>query len=328
MADAEIQGRHARDIIWRLRDWAGRVRTGAQLAIFSLFAVLMYWATVFLMRLGSGRTPDSVKFAGTVEFDAWTGILGVNVAVWIMVAVWLWPQGMDWRRERDHIGVMVPVLIYVALTGLMYQGLAQVQSRVAIPLFLGYQRTHVLTLLAFGCAMPGVLGVWRLSARLHTLREKLKEDPEPLPSGTEFVSTLRECRLNLLHCVVGVGAIITGTVLAGAALRAAVYAAHLPASHYTFRAMWLLFFGAYFTAVLALVAVPAFVSWRTVAVAYVARVYPVPADGRLPEGWEAGRSALKRLLHIERLPLEVAGNVLGLLAPLLTAVLGAFVSVG
>jgi len=113
-----------------------------------------------------------------------------------------------------------------------------------------------------------------------------------------------------------------------AALRAAIHAAGLPVSRYPFPATWLLFLGAYFTAVLALIAVPAFISWRSLAMAYVARIYAVPADGRLPENWAAGRSGLKRLLHVERVPIEVAANLLGLLAPLLTAILGSFVSAG
>ncbi len=304
----KIHDQHVKNATKRLSEWAMRVRTGAHLAVFSLFAVLVYWVTVFLMHLGSGWTLESQRFSGTVEFEAWTELLGVNVAVWIMIAIWLWRQGMVWKRERDHIGVVVPALIYFALAGFVYQGLAQAQSHVPIPLYLGNQRTHLVT-------------------RLHELKEKISQGRE-LPSGDEIVSTLRECRLNLLHCVAGVGAIITGAVLAVAALRAAIHAAGLPVSRYPFPATWLLFLGAYFTAVLALIAVPAFISWRSLAMAYVARIYAVPADGRLPENWAAGRSGLKRLLHVERVPIEVAANLLGLLAPLLTAILGAFVSAG
>jgi hypothetical protein len=110
--------------------------------LYSLSAVLAYWVTVFLMHLGSGRTADSARFARTIEFDAWTGLLGVNVAVWIMVAIWLWRDGMIWRHERDHIGIAVPVVIYLVLAVIVYSGLARVQSLVPNPLYLGRQRAQ------------------------------------------------------------------------------------------------------------------------------------------------------------------------------------------
>ncbi len=40
---------------------------------------------------------------------------------------------------------------------LVYAGLARVQSLIPDPLYWAWQRTLILTVLAFACAMPGVL---------------------------------------------------------------------------------------------------------------------------------------------------------------------------
>lgn len=318
---------HVKKAARQLSEWAVRVRRGTQLALFSLSAVLGYGVTVFLMHLGSGRTPASAKFAQTIEFDAWTGLLGVNVAVWLMIGIWLWPYGMAWKRDRDHIGVTIPVLIYLLLGIVVYTGLARVQSLIPNPLYLGQLRTTIITVLAFASAMPGVLGVWRLAAVLHTVRAR-SSSADGLRDADEIVSVLRECRLNLLRCVSGVGVIITGAVAATAGLRAAIRAADLPVSSYPFPATWLVFLGAYFTTILAFIAIPAFISWRVQAMAFVSRIHPIPKDAHLHDTWEAERSRLKRLLHIERTTSEIGANVFGLLAPLLAAILGVFVSAG
>jgi hypothetical protein len=114
--------------------------------------------------------------------------------------------------------------------------------------------------------------------------------------------------------------VIGGNVLTVGAFRNAMLA---DAPQLTLEPNILLVYGAMMTGLLALLHVPAYLSWQTRAGELRDELYPLPPDGRPNHDWYLGRSDLEGLLNLKVNAGAAFVTGLGLLAPFATSLIGA-----
>lgn len=67
---------------------------------------------VLAARVGTGRTPESAKFAGTAEFSVWCGVTGFEVALWTIC----WASARRVNKEIASRLPRVPTWPFVIVT--------------------------------------------------------------------------------------------------------------------------------------------------------------------------------------------------------------------
>jgi hypothetical protein len=270
--------------------------------------------TVLLVVQSALRSGGNAEVARSPEFFIWSAFVSVSVVIYVQVFVrtvgFVRPPSRAVLLTSIVAYLLVGAAVFVTLTGHGPAGTVETVPLVMRPLYG----------VAEVAAAPAVLGLWLVHARLHQLDVELRKWPE----GSEGVlAELLTSRINLGRCLSGLSLIASTGLINTAALRNAYLAHGLRAEK--FPSSSVLLYGAAVTAIVALIYVPAFLSWRERANHLIDTVYPVPADARPTEEWADGRARLSQLLGADTTIGTTLGAASTILAPLAVSLLGIYI---
>lgn len=280
---------------------------------FTLGVVVMVW--------GYTADGDSRKFVGKQETIAWIILIGFQVAFWAVASVYLWSDVLKLRRVAARHEWLVIGL-----------GVLSIYAILAVPIFFTKPLDNPL-LHAAGklqglqvaagvlVVLPGLLAIWLLAlcfARDEFLRGSTGGEGTAPPHEQDRVRAFLRDRTALLRCGSLLGATIGFATLASGALRNALIAY----GNESFSSSMVLAYGASFTALLALVYVPSYVTMEAAA----RRLLDAHAPEELPdsptyEQTKSVRAAFEEVLQIKVGPADSLRIATAVLAPLVSGVI-------
>ena len=286
-----------------------------------LAALACAGATLLLLRLGSGHTPASQRFAALPQFDVWIWIYAAEVGTAAALGIASFPAfrllaQATGRRATVRALAVWPVLgVLVLLFGPSAVG--------HIPLWLGAGRTIAVNVIAGVFITPSFAGLLLVQTRLSALaRETASAVDEGKAGG--LIIELSWLRTAMMRFLITFAATITAGLLALGALRLALLAFGTPAAHVP--PLRLLTYGGVLTAITALIFVPAYVAWQERVSDLRDTLHPVPEDGRTTHDWIQARDDLDTLLTARASVGRVLATAFGVLAPLTASVISALLS--
>ena len=286
-----------------------------------LAALASSGATLLLLRLGSGHTQASRRFAALPQFDVWVWIYAAEVGIAAALGIASFPAFLVLARATGRRATTFAVAAWPVLGILVL--LFGPQAVGNDPLWLATGRTTGVNVIAGVFITPSFAGLLLIPTRLSALaRETASAVNEGKAGG--LVVELAWLRTAMLRFLTTFAAAITVGLLALGALRAAVLASGTPAANVP--PLRLLTYGGVLTAITALIFVPAYVAWQERASELRDTLHPVPEDGRPAHDWFQARDDLDALLATRASASRVLATAFGVLAPLLASVVSALLS--
>lgn len=280
-------------------------------------------ATLLLLRLGSGHTQASRRFAALPEFDVWIWIFAAYVGATAALGVASFPAfrllaHTTGRRAAARAVAAWPVLgALVLLFGPTAVGY--------MPLWLGDVRITAAIVIAGVFITPPFAGLLLVQTRLSVLAQETAPAANEGKAGGLIVE-LSWLRTAMMRFLTTFAAAITAGLLGAGALRLAVLAFGVPVARVP--PLRLLTYGGVFTALAALIFVPAYVAWQERVSELRDTLHPVPEDGRPTHDWFQARDDLDTLLAAKASSGRVLATAFSVLAPLIASVVSALLSAG
>lgn len=276
-------------------------------------------AAAWLLYLGADLTPRSSAFVASPGFVVWGAVIAAQTAVWAVLTVPVWREAVAlYRVTRPSWTIWaVPALVLAALLLLVAFSPA---AEFDWPLVGQRWKSAVLTgTAALGVGLPAIFAICLVQdgVRRHHRNGLTPAD----------VTRAIDGRAQMRRLLGAAGAIIGLAVLAAGALQRAVVPDFVPADDYPPSAV--LLYGAFFSGLLLLVYLPAHLSLRRFCFDirdsyYPPERMPAPTDPDFTT-WLDGRSRLDALTGVNVGVAQQLQASLFILAPLLSAVLGALV---
>ena len=274
---------------------------------------------VLLLLVDADSTQRSREFVESAGFGPWAAVIAAQSAVWAVVTVPLWREVISsYRATAPSPSIwVIPALIVVAL-GL----LARYSPSVGADWPLAGHQVKVwilTTAAALGVGLPAIFGICLVQDQVR------RHQPENLTTGD--VDLAVSARAQTRRFLGVAGAVIGLAVLASGALRLATVTEFMEEAD--FPAAGVLLYGAFFTALLLLVYVPAHLSLRRLCLDIRESYFPV-ADMPAPTSsefasWTDARARLDTLTQVNVTTAQQLQASLFILAPLISGVLGALV---
>ena len=289
--------------------------------LMTILAGVGFAAGVLVMVVGYGGGP-SKDFIGKQETIAWIITVAFQVAFWAVASVALWSDVLKLRRtagRREWLVLGLGVLAVFAIIGLPLFFTQPLKN----PLLYARPRLLALQVVAgLLVLLPGLLAIWLLA--LAFARDDPLRDKPAAPPGLERVRAFLDQRAALLRSGSLLGATIGLATLASGALRNALIAADRD----SFSATMVLAYGAFFTALLALVYVPAYQCMQSAG----RRLLEAAAPEELPDSptygtYKTTRAAFEDVLQVKVGPADSFRIATAVLAPLVSGVITVLVGV-
>ena len=237
--------------------------------VVTTVAAIGFGVGLFVMLFAYGATTksvksaDSVKFIGQPETTAWITILSFSVAFWAVASLLLWADVWTLRRLPRRTERIMFAIGAIAFFAILVAPLVVASKIRTFEIPLAYATTRIRILQATAgmlVVLPGVLSMW-----LHTLRfarhdytiDATDESTDGKP-GEQAVRSFRHDRAALLRAGSILGATVGLATLATGALRNAM----LANGNEAISATMVLAYGAGYTAMLAIVYVPAYMTMQ------------------------------------------------------------------
>ena len=284
-------------------------------------AIACAGATLLVLRLGSGHTKASRGFAARPEFAVWVWLYAVYVGTAVAMGLASFPAFWFLARTTGRRAAALAVAAWPVVGVLLLRfGPSAVGG---IPLWLGAVRTNAANVIAGVFITPSFAGLLLVQTRLSALAKDTVSAADEGKAG-ELIVELAWLRTAMLRFLATFATAITVGLLALAALRGALLASGVPAKHVL--SLRLLTFGGVFTAMTALIFVPAYVAWQERLSELRDALHPVPQDGRPPHDWFQARNDLDALLSAKASVGSVLATAFSVLAPLLATVVSTLFS--
>jgi hypothetical protein len=256
--------------------------------------------------------------ARSPEFLLWSALIAVTVVVYGLLFTWSLPLAAGWRR-LIAVPVWQPLALYVALGSCVLVFLWVALAPAPYSQVNNAPITRGMLVLGLVAAAPTVLGLWLIYARLRLVAQLLAGETSVTRRADDLLADLLGCRQGMSSCLAFMSIIVSTALVDAGALRKALLSHGVTEKQFPAEAV--LLYGAFFTLITLLIYVPAFLTWRSRALAFVDVLYPLPADARPSEGWTADRARLIQLLGTEAAVSKNVTSAFGILAPLGTSVL-------
>ncbi|WP_161965169.1 hypothetical protein [Ornithinimicrobium cerasi] len=263
-----------------------------------------------------------MRFTRSDGFLVWLVTICVQTAFWSVVTLPLWREVIDLHRDTapSRRLMVLPFLITAALAVLIVSRLGT--QRPDSPLWAHHPKMAFLTLFAaVGVGLPALHAIALVQDRVR------RHSPDKLTQADLRVAVVAR---DYIKRYLGIaGAVIGLAVLAAGALRRAVLLFDPGGgSIRAAPAEAVLLYGAFFTALLLVVYVPAHLTLQRLCVDLREFHFPVagmpaPTTSEFKE-WMDGRARIDTLTQAQVSPLQQLQSSLFILAPLLSGVLGAF----
>jgi hypothetical protein len=259
-------------------------------------------------------SPASEDFVKNTRFLIWAVLLCAQTSLWAVLAVPLWTSLH--RLYSDYgagPGVVRRIALSTAVLIVLVVGFVFFYSPAVPDYPLAHHRAKglVLTTVGFVITLLALVGIWLVgeaSARLASA------------DGGKAVPEYLVLRGELRRFLTAAAAIIGAATLSTGALRSAILANVHDAS---FPSEYVLYYGAYFSLLLALAYAPAYLTFREVGRDLVNTLLPLPRDG--PDSWSdwyANRRALEGLLELDVATSKGLQTGLAIAAPFVGSAIG------
>jgi len=279
-------------------------------------------ATLLLLRLGSGHTQASRKFAAQAEFDVWIWIYAVYVGTAAALGIASFPAFWRLARTTGRHAAARAVAAWPLLGVLLFLFGPYVVGK-NIPFWLGFARSTAANVIAGVFITPSFAGLLLVQTRLSALARETASAANEGKAGGLIVELLW-LRTAMLRFLTTFAAAITIGLLGVGALRLAVLAFGIkPAQIPILR---LLTFGGVNTALIALIFVPAYFAWQERVSELRDTLHPVPQDGRPAHDWFLARDDFDALLTARASAGQVLATAFSVLAPLTATVVSALLA--
>ncbi|MFD3588136.1 hypothetical protein [Streptomyces sp. NPDC058683] len=313
-----------------IRDDVGRwwASPAARAMVFVLLAALVFHGLLLFGRLNS--RDDAFVDHG---FRSWAAMATFSFAVWIallgrgIAAVRALPA--SWRRGRRWwLASLASYAVLMLAASAMLGGVTQGNS-FDVPIRHFATVIGLLTAVGAAAAAPWVVSVWLAQERVREAAERETPsdgaaDPAVIAAAVADVMAVWRVieRSGLaLSLIVSTSAFNTGALRLGLIGSGAVEPADFPP-------VFVLGYGAFFTAVLVAVQLPLVLAWRARAFTLVERALPAPDSGLLGEDLFAARSRMEAQLHVDARFLRNPIAVLSVASPFATALVTVLVPNG
>jgi hypothetical protein len=276
-----------------------------------LCAVLL---TVALLLFDWNASPASEGFVNDTRFLIWAALLCTQSALWAVLAL---PLGTSLRRLYSDYGATRALVGRIALSTAVIVVLVVGFEHFYYPAVPRYPFAHhgakliALTVVGFVVALLALIGMWLVEAASAQLPYARREKALP-----EYLRLRGDLRLFLSAAAAVIGA----ATLSAGALRGAILANVKGAS---FPPEYVLYYGAYFSALLTLAYAPAYLRFRDVGRHLLDALLPLPNDR--PDSWAdwyANRKALEGLLELDVATSKGLQTGLAIATPLVGSAIG------
>lgn len=257
-------------------------------------------------------------FVESAGFPAWLATIVVQTALWAVICLPLWREIIDLHRATGASRWLLGVLLVLALAILVLLVARPRPDGPDSPLWGHQAKMAVLTLsAAVGVGLPAIHGIALVHDRVRRHR------PSELTSADLVVAIV--ARDYIRRYLATAGSVIGLAVLSAGALRRAVLL-HDPEGEHSAAAPadMVLLYGAFFTALLLVVYVPAHVSLQRLCLDlrefhFPLALMPSPTSEEF-KGWVEARQRLDGVTEAQVTPLHQLQSSLFILTPLLSAV--------
>ncbi len=329
------------------------MRRRASPPVVTLVALAMLFGAASLLGVSASTgSRASLTFITSVPWLVWKVVGALALIVFLALflqALRILRNAPDWglagsdQRRRSYLIAAVFVVVAIAAVIVLAGGSPD------IPVTALVVRTRAVLFTGMLTSIPWLALVWLAHAACHDLEESLtgaakqppaglavappgppaKHPPAGQPSVTPPSLAVVNARLLLLWrlltaCVTAFAVTVVAAIVNSGALRASFLAAH-PARGAEFPPANVLFYGAFFAVILAVITIPLVATWRSCAFSVVERTWPLPADGQPTDAWFSARAQLEKLLHLDVPLIRNPLTALSIFVPLITAALAAFI---
>jgi hypothetical protein len=313
-----------------IRDDVGRwwASPAARAMVFVVLAALIFNGMLLFGHLNS--RDDAFVDHG---FRSWAAMATFSFAVWVallgrgIAAVRTLPA--SWRRGRRWwLASLASYAVLMLAASTMLGGVIRGNS-FEVPIRHFATLIGLLTAVGAAAAAPWVISVWLAHERV---REAAEQEPpsdgaaDPPGIATAMTDVLAVWRV-IERSGLALSLIVSTSAFNTGALRLALIGSGVvePAD---FPPIFVLGYGAFFTAVLVAVQLPLVLTWRARAFTLVEQALPAPDPGLLTEDLFAARARMEAQLHVDARFLRNPVAVLSVLSPFATALVTALVPNG
>jgi hypothetical protein len=281
------------------------------LMISVIGAVLL---TVAVLLSDWRASPASERFVKNERFLIWAALLCAQSALWVILAPPIWRSlrrllseyGAS-RRLLVEIGVSAAVIVALVVGFVVVFG----STAPKYPLPHRATKLHILTGAGFLVTLLALVGMWLVEAAIGRTGNNQR---------TKAMVEYLRLRADLGRFLSAAAAIIAAATLSTGALRGAVLA-NVPGEK--FPPEYVLYYGAYFSALLALAYAPAYITCREAGRRLADALLPLPDDesGSWAD-WYANRKALEAMMELDIATSKGMQTGLAVAAPFLGSAIG------
>jgi hypothetical protein len=273
----------------------------------------------------SDGSPGSRELVASAPWVAWLliGALALVVfAALFLLALRILRTGPGWglagpgARTRNYLILAAVTVAVIAVVIVLNGGTPDIPVR-----GLAF-RTRAVLLGGLVASVPWLALVWLAHAECRDLQDLLAGPEHGLPA--QVIPRLLLLWKLLVSCVTAFALAVAAAIVNSGALRVAFITAH-PGRGGEFPPSNVLLYGAFFAVLLSVITIPLVASWRSCAFGIVELAHPLPDSGEPGEEWFPARARLEKLLHLDVPLLRNPLTALGILTPLITAALAAFI---
>ncbi len=259
-------------------------------------------------------SPASEEFVKDIRFLIWAVLLCTQSALWAILALPLWTSlhrlYSDYGASR---GLVRQIALSTAVIVVLGVGFVFFYSPAVPDYPLAHHRAKllILTAVGFGVTLLALIGMWLVEAASVRLASGRGENALP-----EYLRLRGDLRYFLTAAAVIIGAATLSTGALRSAILANVHGASFPPEY-------VLYYGAYFSLLLALAYAPAYFTFRQVGRDLENALLPLPKGS--PNAWSdwyANRKALEGLLELDVATSKGLQTGLAIAAPFIGSAIG------
>jgi hypothetical protein len=274
------------------------------------------------------------KFTSTPQFKTWSALAGALVAVALVIFFYSinilretrsrFSQDATWKR------LFSSYVVFALLVGLVTVIFGNPDT-LAVADYTWPR--NIFLALGLVASSPSVMGIWVIYWGLSRMKDQIAhvENAQKPPGASadavhatrqRILSDLLLARTKLLALLSAVGALIGVSVLAVGALRNALLSVKpVGGKPVEYPIEYVLINGLFYSALLAVIYIPAYFRLQDRSREYIKMVFPVPAEGHYNSDEYTDRDNLGKLLQIDASVAETLQTGVAIIAPVMATLL-------